>query len=229
MCLLFRTGTLVWSRVFFRDVIVYHASRLPALSILDKLIKVDTIGRCPIQRLNGTEVFFFRLLSLWFELATDVPTIETNLQENMTLVGIQYHCWCPSVLFEIIYKGVALCMMLLNIYIYIYCTHLHGMWHEINLYIYTYICTILTLMYWQDLFNFTWGGFFSTPKCRKFAGASWFWMFVFHGKLWEDEDEFVSLLICESFFPLFLLFCVFMGMISFEMWSCKQIFIGDSS
>lgn len=43
---------------FSRDVIVYHASRLPALNILDKLIKVDTIGRCPIQSLNGTEVFF---------------------------------------------------------------------------------------------------------------------------------------------------------------------------
>lgn len=140
MCLLFRTGTLVWSRVFFRDVIVYHASRLPALSILDKLIKVDTIGRCPIQRLNGTEVFFFRLLSLWFELATDVPTIETNLQENMTLVGIQYHCWCPSVLFEIIYKGVALCMMLLNIYIYILYTFTwHVAWNQfIHIYIYMY-------------------------------------------------------------------------------------------
>lgn len=43
---------------FLRNVIVYHASRLPALNILDKLIKVDTIGRCPIQSLNGTEVFF---------------------------------------------------------------------------------------------------------------------------------------------------------------------------
>ena len=42
--------------VVFRDVIVYHASRLPALNILDKLIKVYTIGRRPIQRLNGTEV-----------------------------------------------------------------------------------------------------------------------------------------------------------------------------
>ena len=70
---------------------------------------------------------FFRLLSLWFELPTHVPTIEKNLQETMTLVGIQYHCWCPSVLFwNHLQRGCIVHDVTESfVYIYIYCVHIY--------------------------------------------------------------------------------------------------------
>ena len=126
---------------FSRDVIVYHASRLPALNILDKLIKVDTIGRCPIQRLNGTEVFF----SVYSHYDSSSQQMSPRSKKisfwKYDLSGNPVSLLVPfSSFWNHLHRGcIVHDVTELFIYIY-YIVHIYMAWNQfIHIYIYTYL------------------------------------------------------------------------------------------